>query len=347
MLSSKKSPQPYGIIPPRKKKTSAAHSLPSPSSSAPAVSSRSSLDIPSTNRTTAYTNTIKETSMGHESLLHSFQSLLLPDSTSYYRLGFWANLKAQFPPWVTAYATKSSTNNRTKNRDSIGCSRDFAPPIALMVSNGSPIVTLDSTILVASSTEDVLLSLPEVDSTLSSQNSSSNGLASGLYPVSLAAMDKLKVVMRTDIIPLKTFTYHETEVEEDKRPSSQRSNSVPFVKRSIPRPSPHVLSSSCRSGNNTPSTPEKKVEEELPLPRHLACRETRSNSDYLRMMAPEMRMIRARKLIAPLKPRGYLPRRKELFRNGKLPLPHCIAVADPNNDDDYDDGKSLFEVYVN
>ncbi|KAF9362081.1 hypothetical protein BGX26_004166 [Mortierella sp. AD094] len=243
---------------------------------------------------------------------------------------------AQLPPWVAAYSTKGPDSNRVKNRHSMGCSRDFAPPIALMVSNSSPIVTLNATPLVASSsTEDALLSLPDIDSPLSSQtNASNNGLVSGSYPASVAAMDKLKVVMRTNIIPQKTFTHHEILVE-DKRPSAQVSHSVshsvPLVKRIIPKPSLQVLKSSRRSGNNTPTTPEKKVEEESPLPRHLASRETRSNPDYLRMMASEMRMIRSRKLISPLKPRGYLPRRKDLFRNVKSSL--CVSMEIPCEED--------------
>ncbi|KAF9398680.1 hypothetical protein BGX21_007423 [Mortierella sp. AD011] len=287
---AKRIPQPYGRIPPRKKRTSAARP-----STTPSLSS----------------------SNENESLLHSFQSLLLPDSISSYRPSLWANIKAQLPPWVAAYTIKDPENNGVKNRHITACSRDFAPPTALMVSNSSPIVTLDATPLVASSsTDDALLSLPDVDSPLSSQI---NGLVSGCYSSSFAAMDKLKVVMRTNIIPQKTLE------GENKRPS------VPLVKRAIPRPSLQVLKSSCRSGNNLPTDPKKKVEEDLPLPRHLASREIRSNPDYLRMMASEMRMIRSRKLISPLKPRGYLPRRKDLFRNVKSSL--CVSMEIPCEED--------------
>lgn len=65
------------------------------------------------------------------------------------------------------------------------------------------------------------------------------------------------------------------------------------------------------------------------LPRHLASRETRSNSDYLRMMASELEMIRARKLIAPLKPRGFLPRRRDAFRHCKCFL--FFSTLTPNH----------------
>ncbi|KAG0338053.1 hypothetical protein BG004_007387 [Podila humilis] len=133
-------------------------------------------------------------------------------------------------------------------------------------------------------------------------------------------MDKFKP-LRTDTIPLKTFTYRETPVVEIKRPRT----SFPVV---IPRSS--KSSSLCTVSktsnpsdihmNNTNPVEEEEEEAQLMLPRHLTGRETRSNSDYLRMMASELEMIRARKLIAPLKPRGFLPRRRELFRHVKSSL---------------------------
>ncbi|KAF8925854.1 hypothetical protein BGZ58_000419 [Dissophora ornata] len=139
-------------------------------------------------------------------------------------------------------------------------------------------------------------------------------------------MDKFKV-MHTDIIPLKTFTYCETLVEEVKRPSrsaAATARSIPLVKRSMPKAPPLPY----RSGANTQIRTD-----ELPLPRHLASRETRSNSDYLRMMASEISMIRSRKLIAPLKPRGYLPRRKDLFRTVKSSLSASLEM--PCEEDDH------------
>ncbi|KAI8075121.1 hypothetical protein BC940DRAFT_324280 [Gongronella butleri] len=46
-------------------------------------------------------------------------------------------------------------------------------------------------------------------------------------------------------------------------------------------------------------------------------RDTRANSDHLRMIAAELNMMRARKLFSPLKPRGFLPRRKDPFVCGE------------------------------
>ncbi|ORZ03972.1 hypothetical protein BCR43DRAFT_69414 [Syncephalastrum racemosum] len=47
-------------------------------------------------------------------------------------------------------------------------------------------------------------------------------------------------------------------------------------------------------------------------------RDTRSNPDHLRMISSELNMMRARKLLSPLKPRGFLPRRKDPFVRGSL-----------------------------
>ncbi|KAI7906017.1 uncharacterized protein BX663DRAFT_498518 [Cokeromyces recurvatus] len=46
-------------------------------------------------------------------------------------------------------------------------------------------------------------------------------------------------------------------------------------------------------------------------------RDTRSNPDHLRMISAELNMMRARKLLSPLKPRGFLPRRKDIFIRGE------------------------------
>ncbi|KAG1137927.1 hypothetical protein G6F37_012253 [Rhizopus arrhizus] len=45
-------------------------------------------------------------------------------------------------------------------------------------------------------------------------------------------------------------------------------------------------------------------------------RDTRSNSDHLRIISAELNMMRSRKLLSPLKPRGFLPRRKDVFIRG-------------------------------
>lgn len=58
-------------------------------------------------------------------------------------------------------------------------------------------------------------------------------------------------------------------------------------------------------------------------------RDTRSNPDHLRIIVAELNMIRHLKLLSPLKPRGFLTRRKDPFVKGALrresPLQHeCI-----------------------
>ncbi|KAF9312802.1 hypothetical protein BG003_005925 [Podila horticola] len=144
------------------------------------------------------------------------------------------------------------------------------------------------------------------------------------YPASVAAMDKFKA-RRTDTIPLKTFTYRETPVTEIKRPRT-----YPSPSKSSPKVSTSKSSSSdeAQMENVHPSPSDVDL-----LPRHLASRETRSNSDYLRMMASELEMIRARKLIAPLKPRGFLPRRRDAFRHSKSAL--CVSIEMPSEEEDH------------
>ncbi|KAI8333666.1 hypothetical protein BC941DRAFT_434144 [Chlamydoabsidia padenii] len=58
-------------------------------------------------------------------------------------------------------------------------------------------------------------------------------------------------------------------------------------------------------------------------------RDTRSNPDHLRMIAAELNMMRARKLFSPLKPRGFLPRRKDPFicGDGRPQSPLIMEIA--------------------
>lgn len=62
-------------------------------------------------------------------------------------------------------------------------------------------------------------------------------------------------------------------------------------------------------------------------------RDTRYNPDHLRMIAAELNMMRARKLLSPLKPRGFLPRRKDVVYlandRRRSPLINEIIVDDP------------------
>ncbi|KAI7829026.1 hypothetical protein BC939DRAFT_474541 [Gamsiella multidivaricata] len=356
-------PQPYGIIPPRRKHSPARGRARSSSSLPPSLEL-----LPTLNSH----NTSNSTSMEHESLFQSLQNLMFSDTPLSCRPGFWASLKAQYlatahhhlPSWVSSNSkgdsnkTSGSCSRKAMSRRSTtSChGRDFAPPIALMVSNSSPVVTLDARPLVTSSsnlTDDALLSLPNIHATTSNDSSttttttSNEGIFSGSYPVSVAAMDKFKV-MRSDIIPLKTFTYRETLVVEAKRPSrpaapiatttttkttvsaKESQTTPPLVKRSMPK-----LPAGCRSGHSNVVSTVTSVVDELPLPRHLAGRETRSNTDYLRMMACELGMIRSRKLIAPLRPRGYLPRRKDVFHHVKSSMSVSMSMETSSEEEDY------------
>ncbi|KAF9184578.1 hypothetical protein BGZ51_003290 [Haplosporangium sp. Z 767] len=367
-----KAPQPYGVIPPRRRKVaghvrsssttalSITTSVPKKTLSSPP----SPIDICANSvelQPTSLSNSPCLQSLGEaangitsitdadnsnissnriiQPLFHSLQSLLPESTASSTRLGFWANLKAHY---LAATATSlfwpgTSTNGRGSTNTSTAGSEEFSPPIALRLSNSTPVAAIDATTPLSASLTltDAFLSLPNL------ATSSAHGYHGTVnYPVSVAAMDKFKPI-RSDTIPLKTFTYHETPVVERPRTAA-------------PRPSSLKLSATKRDTANMPkdisslslssSSPESKTAKSTnqgnsdasslpPLPRHLATRETRSNTDYLRMMAAELRMIRSRKLVSPLKPRGYLPRRKDPFRNVKSSL--CVCVKMPREEDDH------------
>ncbi|KAG0369767.1 hypothetical protein BGZ54_008961 [Gamsiella multidivaricata] len=327
-------PQPYGIIPPRRKHSPARGRARSSSSLPPSLEL-----LPTLNSH----NTSNSTSMEHESLFQSLQNLMFSDTPLSCRPGFWASLKAQYlatahhhlPSWV------SSNSKGDSNKTSGSCTLRWS---LWMRGPWSPAPHL---------TDDALLSLPNIHATTSNDSSttttttSNEGIFSGSYPVSVAAMDKFKV-MRSDIIPLKTFTYRETLVVEAKRPSrpaapiatttttkttvsaKESQTTPPLVKRSMPK-----LPAGCRSGHSNVVSTVTSVVDELPLPRHLAGRETRSNTDYLRMMACELGMIRSRKLIAPLRPRGYLPRRKDVFHHVKSSMSVSMSMETSSEEEDY------------
>lgn len=288
---SSSSQKPYGTIPRRRRNRASSTASITSTTLRSSQPSRNSLELLPTT-----------------SLLSTSATLPLPRPTSASSTTLWASLKAHYLAtaqsfnWPTtsstfkssSSSTQSNTNNNTKNRRSTDCAREFLPPLALLVTNSSPVVTLNATPLILTSLE------------ANDENSNSSAEE---YPASVAAMDKFKV-MRSDTIALKTFTYRETPVVEVKRPRTPLLTQRRRSDSSIPKPATAVIV--------TPivAAAAAREEELLPLPRHLACRETRSNPDYLRMMASELRMIRARKLIAPLKPRSYLSRRRELFSPG-------------------------------
>ncbi|KAG0033259.1 hypothetical protein BGZ81_009010 [Podila clonocystis] len=348
-------PKPYGVIPPRKKKptrtptnTNTTHTRSSSTSllttgAAPSPKKANNLSTPSTPRVSIeFQPTVNipllavPEDKGHKAhfqliqpFFNSLQSFLPePSTSSSTRLGFWANLKAHC---LAATATSFTwTPSTTNGPESIGLGHPkeggtFSPPTVLLGPTGAsvPTVGVDATPRSASLTE-ALLSLPNLaPSPLASRHGSfSYQTSSATYPVSVAAMDRFKPI-RSDTIPLKTFTYHETPVVDRPRP-------VPLP-MSLPRQTKTRLTMS-KAAMGEDSSMDKRASLP-PLPRHLLARETRSNTDYLRMMAAELRMIRSRKLISPLKPRGYLPRRKDPFRNVKSSL--CNSIEPPREEDDH------------
>ncbi|KAF9146608.1 hypothetical protein BGX30_012844 [Mortierella sp. GBA39] len=359
-----KAPQPYGVIPPRRKRASGTGLVRSSSTSVLTVSStkksknNNSGSLPpsptetvgnsvellptqlsskpksflnNNNSNAQSDNTSIDSCDGRQTqiiqpLFLSLQSFLPESTSSSTRLGFWANLKAHY---LAAMATSiswpgsGSGNDDTRSNNGSNQADDaFSPPIALRLSNSTPVAAVDATAPQSASLTltDMLLSLPNV-----AAPSTHAYRGSMNYPVSVAAMDKFKPI-RSDTIPLKTFTYHETPVIERlpvlthivKSPLRKTKEFTPSTTAgSLSPPSPSSLPVTKNAKSGTTDKGNSKTQDSSllpPLPRHLAARETRSNAAYLRMMAAELRMIRARKLISPLKPRGYLPRRKEPFQ---------------------------------
>ncbi|KAF9937751.1 hypothetical protein BGZ65_001081 [Modicella reniformis] len=337
-----KAPQPYGVIPRRKKRASNTTSIKrtSPSLPSPAETSRNAVELKSPSRDDAG-SCVSSNSAGTrgnsvqtqiiQPLFHSLQSLLPESTSSSTRLGFWANLKTHYLAasitsisWSRSSSTSSSQRASTKT-----LAEGFSPPSALRLSNSTPVAAINAaTQLSASLTPtDDLQSLPNVASpSVQIHHGSVN------FPMSVAAMDKF---IRSDTIPLKTFTYSETPVVECSQPlpcppSPRLSPSPPDFSR--------LRASKAKGGSLSPSESKtdarsKDVPSLPALPRHLAARETRSNADYLRMMAAELTMIRSRKLVSPLKPRGFLPRRKDPFRRVKSSLCDCLEL--PKEEDDH------------
>ncbi|KAF9368799.1 hypothetical protein CPB97_004239, partial [Podila verticillata] len=245
----------------------------------PRSSSTSSLSSPSSTSSTRTSLELLRTNTTSSTLRITTDTTSSPRSN-----GFWASLKAQYFPWSSAPTSPTTT--------------------------GLLPLTPAATPLTAASLTDALLSSNHTSSSTSVYLHGGSSMATlASYPVSVAAMDKFKP-LRTDTIPLKTFTYRETPVTEIKRPRALPTPSQKTPK--VPSPTTSVSSEETLMEDVHPTDTVDLLD---PLPRHLASRETRSNPDYLRMMASELQMIRARKLIAPLKPRGYLPRRRDAFRH--------------------------------
>ncbi|KAF9934589.1 hypothetical protein FBU30_001353 [Linnemannia zychae] len=351
-----KAPQPYGVIPPRRKRangpglarSSSTSSLPvipkksrsnkNNSGSLPpsptetvgnsvellptqlSKSMTSNNSIPCDNNAVNTTITTEKQQI-IQPLFHSLQSFLPESASSSTRLGFWANLKAHYlaaKATSLSWSTLGSSNEARSDR-----SEGFSPSVALRLSvNSTSVAAVDATASQSASLTltDMLLSLPNV-----AAPSTHTYRGSMNYPVSVAAMDRFKPI-RTDTIPLKTFTYHETPVVERlpilthivKTPLRKTKDTTSTtVSPSSPSPLPTKDTKSILAGDKEGNSQDSSSLLP-PLPRHLAARETRSNAAYLRMMAAELRMIRARKLISPLKPRGYLPRRKDPFQAGMI-----------------------------
>lgn len=98
-------------------------------------------------------------------------------------------------------------------------------------------------------------------------------------------------------------------------PSPVATNTDSFKKKStksglIPMPPPPRRPASQRRRSEATTKPRFNPET------NTYTRDTRSNPDHLRIIVAELRMMKHKKLLSPLKPRGFLPRRKDPFIKG-------------------------------
>lgn len=69
-----------------------------------------------------------------------------------------------------------------------------------------------------------------------------------------------------------------------------------------------------KSSSSCSSSGKKKLNKrQNPLKHHHHARDIRVNSDHLRMIVAEANMMRAQKIVGPLRPRSYLPKRRDPF----------------------------------
>ncbi|KAF9428589.1 hypothetical protein BGZ94_001852 [Podila epigama] len=316
-----KAPQPYGSIP-RRRKTAPSRPRASSTSSLSSLSSSSSSSSPasSSSSSSSHKSRLRITTSSIPALTSASSSSTSSVATS----SLWATIRAQYLSWSLFSGVSTSTST------SLSISAPTSPTGGLL-----PLSPVTAPVAVASMAE----ALQSVATTLDLDLQSLSTTAP--FPASVAAMDKFKPRLCFDTIPLKTFTYRETPVPEAKLPRMtgtrrSTSSSVPKMTRttsslSLTTSTTETATASSSSSTTTTTATDKNStameEDECPLPRHLASRETRSNTDYLRMMATELQMIRARKLIAPLKPRGYLPRRRDAFQLVKSSLCTCTSAS--------------------
>ncbi|KAG0192065.1 hypothetical protein DFQ28_010241 [Apophysomyces sp. BC1034] len=141
---------------------------------------------------------------------------------------------------------------------------------------------------------------PSTSTTASSVMSSSPPLQSDRHQVRwLQTIAQLRrSLVKSSSLPLPTSTL-------PKKPAKKSSK-----KGFIPMPLPPRRPSSQRRRSEATTQPRFNPDT------NTYTRDTRSNPDHLRMISAELNMMRARKLLSPLKPRGFLPRRKDSFIRG-------------------------------
>ncbi|KAI8079938.1 uncharacterized protein BX664DRAFT_362070 [Halteromyces radiatus] len=81
----------------------------------------------------------------------------------------------------------------------------------------------------------------------------------------------------------------------------------------------------CIPNNNNSNNNNKQVDLSSPKRQMIRGREPRMNSAHLRMLVAEVNMMRADKIIGPLRPRNYLPKRSDPFLDTSPSSPLCYV----------------------
>ncbi|RUS12978.1 hypothetical protein BC938DRAFT_478232, partial [Jimgerdemannia flammicorona] len=113
--------------------------------------------------------------------------------------------------------------------------------------------------------------------------------------------------------------------------SSPADPKQPIFRPFAPRlPTPHRALRSQQHHHHVaqrPAKPAAAVAPSAPPAPARYVRDVRGNPAHLRMITAEMNMMRSRKIVSPLKPRGWLPRRGDHFVKGKRSALRCVELA--------------------
>lgn len=134
-----------------------------------------------------------------------------------------------------------------------------------------------------------------------------------------ATIAKLKQTLIVSPPPIKTIEKVVASPSTPKIPVVVKKSSKKRLNKFIPMPIPPRRPISQKRRSEATTQPRFNPDT------NTYTRDTRSNPDHLRMISAELNMMRGRKLLSPLKPRGFLPRRKDAFIRGENRKPSHLV----------------------